>query len=411
MNGSANGFSALPGKSDNFESTNGSETNLLSRIHGALELVHGPYSSNESRKEASLFLEEIKANEEAPYHGFTLADDRSQQAVVRHYALSLLEHAVKRQWQDYSNDQRETLRGWILRLSENLSSEDPSYLRNKTAQLWVEVAKRSWGSEWSNMDELLVQLWSVPGSVVHKEFVLLVLETLSDEVFSGDDAAAVLREATLKKALVEIFTSAETLATAFPDRQIDNDVRFGEDGWLIRLGEFLNECLDNDLLNNEQYRICAVKTLAVFKSVTPWATSYAIAAASCVKHMCRSLTTSSVPVQMVRYIFSIKNSRAKDFQASIEALHALYSRTHLTDEEFLSLVCPMYRRETVNLLRKVYEWCIVDPRDIDDEKYLLAKKFSEVRNYMISFPKYRWLITADDVKLRAFLRPKNLRNT
>lgn len=304
MNSSANGFSALSGKSDNFEGTNGSETNLLSRIHGALELVHDAYSSNESRKEASLFLEEIKANEEAPYHGFTLADDRSQQAVVRHYALSLLEHAVKRQWQDYSNDQRETLRGWILRLSENLFSEDPSYLRNKTAQLWVEVAKRSWGTEWSNMDELLVQLWSVPGSVVHKEFVLFVLETLSDEVFSGDDAAAVLREATLKKALVEIFTSAETLATAFPDRQIGNDVRFGEDGWLIRLGEFLNECLDNDLLNNEQYRICAVKTLAVFKSVMPWATSYAIAAASCVKCMCRSLTTSSVPVQMVRYIYS-----------------------------------------------------------------------------------------------------------
>ena len=311
MNGSANGFAALPGKSDDFESPNGSEANLLPRIHGALELVHGPYSSNESRKEASVFLEEIKSNEEAPYHGFSLANDRSQQAVVRHYALSLLEHAVKRQWQDYSNDQRETLRGWILQLSENLSSEDPSYLRNKTAQLWVEVAKRSWGSEWNNMDELLVQLWSVPGSMVHKEFVLVVLETLSDEVFGGDDAAAVLREPTLKKALVEIFTPAETLAKAFPDRQIGNDVRFGEDGWLMRLGEFLNECLDVDLLNNEQYRVCAIKTLAVFRSVTPWATSYAVAAASCVKHMCRSLTTSSVAVQMVSYVSLMKNARAK----------------------------------------------------------------------------------------------------
>lgn len=58
----------------------------------------------------------------------------------------------------------------------------------------------------------------------------------------------------------------------------------------------------------------------------------------------------------------------------------------MTDEEFLSLVCPMYTQETVNLLRKVYEWCIVDPRDIDEEKYLLAKKFSEVRNCTISFP-------------------------
>lgn len=65
-------------------------------------------------------------------------------------------------------------------------------------------------------------------------------------------------------------------------------------------------------------------------------------------------------------------------KASLEALHALYSRTHFTDEEFLTLVSPMYTTERVNLLRKVYEWSIIDPNDIDDEKYLLGKRFSEV---------------------------------
>lgn len=38
----------------------------------------------------------------------------------------------------------------------------------------------------------------------------------------------------------------------------------------------------------------------------------------------------------------------------------------------------MYRRETVELLRKLYEWFIVDAQAIDDEKYLFLKKFSEV---------------------------------
>lgn len=311
MNGSANGHSNLQGKPELGPNANGSDINLLARIHEALELVHSPYSSNESRKEASLFLEEIKSDEEAPYHGFALAYDQSQQSMIRHYALSLLEHAIKHRWQDYSETQAETLRGWILQLSEHISQSDPLYLRNKTAQLWVEVAKRSWGLEWPNMDELLVQLWDVPGSVVHKEFVLFVLEMLSDEVFGGEDPAAALREGSLKRSCVEIFTPAAVLTKSFPNRQTSNAVRFGEEGWLIRLGQLLEQCLENDLHNNEQYRTCAVKTLAVFKSVMPWAASQAITAASCVKYMCRSLAASSLPVQMVVSLPILQN-RADD---------------------------------------------------------------------------------------------------
>jgi exportin-5 len=299
MNGSANGHSPLQGKPELDANANGSDTNLLARIHEALKIVHSPHSSNESRKDASLFLEDIKADEEAPYHGFTLAYDQSQQSVVRHYALSLLEHAIKHRWQDYSDTQAEALRGWILQLSEHISQDDPLYLRNKTAQLWVEVAKRSWGLEWPNMDELLGQLWNVPGSVVHKEFVLFVLETLSEEVFSGEDPAAALREGSLKRSCVEIFTPAAVLTESFPSRQTSNAVRYGEEGWLVRLGQLLDQCLDNDVHSNEKYRTCAVKTLAVLKSAMPWVASQAIAAASCVKHMCRSLAVSSVPVQTV----------------------------------------------------------------------------------------------------------------
>jgi exportin-5 len=51
---------------------------------------------------------------------------------------------------------------------------------------------------------------------------------------------------------------------------------------------------------------------------------------------------------------------------------------HFDDDEFLSLVCPMYTSQMVELLRKLFEWSVVDPHGIDDEKYLFAKKFSEV---------------------------------
>jgi exportin-5 len=303
MNGPYNGqqaidLSALPASN---APLNGGSSTLLPQIHEALNIVHGPYSANDSRREASLFLEEIKTNEEAPYHGFTLASDKSQQPVVRHYALSLLEHAIKHKWTQYSEAQATALRNWVLQLSREVSAEDPLYLRNKTAQLWVEVAKRSWASEWLDMDELLVRLWEVPGSVVHKEFVLFVLETLSDEVFNGEDTIAIMREGALSKACVEIFTPAIILAETFPNRQIGTPVRYGEEGWLLRIGELLGQCLDTDMSSNQEYQSCSVKVLGVYKSVMPWAIPGAISRASCVQNMCKSLAAPSVAVQLVSH--------------------------------------------------------------------------------------------------------------
>lgn len=38
----------------------------------------------------------------------------------------------------------------------------------------------------------------------------------------------------------------------------------------------------------------------------------------------------------------------------------------------------MFQDETIVLLKQLYEWLVVDPADIDEAKYLLLKKFSEV---------------------------------
>lgn len=274
---------------------------ILPRIHEALELVHSPHSSNQARQEAQQFLEEVKNLDEAPSHGYTLASDKNQAPVIRHYALSLLEHAIKHKWAKYSPEQAGALRDWVLDLSSNISRDDPAYLRNKIAQLWVEVAKRCWADRWMDMDALLVRLWQVPDSAVHKELVLLILETLSDEIFSSDDPVVAEREGLLSKASVEIFTPAKVLLDTFPNREAGPEVRCGDEGWLQRITEFLlNQCLIADLQNDEGLRNCAIRAFAVMFSLMPWVIPNAATATGCVPAMCQGLRASHISVQKVR---------------------------------------------------------------------------------------------------------------
>lgn len=289
----------LNGATGNPAAGDGGE-DILSKIHEALKVVHSPYSANQARQVAQAFLENVKSLPEAPSHGFNLAFNQPQEPIVRHYGLSLLEHAVKHKWEEYGPDHQEMLRTWVLQLADAVSPQDPTYLRNKIAQLWVEIAKRCWAASWMDMDNLLVRLWRVPDSAIHKQFVLQILETLSDEIFNGDDVVVALREGALSKACVEIFTPAAVLTEAFPNRQIGPDVRFETEGWLSRITQLITECLNGGVEQNEDARACAVKALNVLNSVVPWAIPKALSAVGCRAVMCNCLATSSVPIQKVR---------------------------------------------------------------------------------------------------------------
>jgi exportin-5 len=278
----------------------GGDSEVLTKIHQALEVVHSPYSTNDARRQAQSFLEEVKDIPEAPMQGYNLASDKSQSPVVRHYALSLLEHAIRYRWTSYNQEQADAVRRWVLNLGQAVSREDPSYLRNKTAQLWVEIAKRCWGAEWMDMDAMLYQLWEIPDSSVHKELVMFVLENLSDEVFTGDDSVVALREGVLSKACVEIFTPTAVLVEAFPNRQPGPPVRHGDDGWLTRLSSFLDWCLNAAPKDNDEVKSCILKGFSVFLSLMPWAIPKAVSAARCVEVMCAGLASSQVAIQKVR---------------------------------------------------------------------------------------------------------------
>lgn len=183
-----------------------------------------------------------------------------------------------------------------MTLSQTTSESDPPYITNKVAEIWVEIAKRSWGLDWLDMDELLVRLWD--GSTVQKVLVLIILETLSEEVFGNDDTTAALRGTDLNRACVEIFTPAIVLTEDFPARENAAITRYGTDGWISRMADLIDWCI-RDGTNDGTRLACAVKTLSTFKSVISWIIPRSLVTSHALHRICACLAASNVPLQLV----------------------------------------------------------------------------------------------------------------
>lgn len=277
---------------------NGNSPNDLSQVLEALQAIYAPNSSNDTRRQATEYLEQAKRHPDAPSQGYTLANDRAQPAALRHYGLTMLEYSIKYNWEEFSEEQGTGLRGYVIELAGNIAEDDPVYIRNKVAQLWTEVAKRSWGAEWMDMDAQMVALWT--NTLHHQAVVLYVLETLSEEVFNREDPTAGLRGSDLGRACVEIFTPVVVLQEHLPSRDKSLDVRSGEEGWLRRLCDNLGWCLGQDYQNQESIRTCAVKTMNALRAAMPWIIPKAIAATQVIEAVCKALAVPVVELQLVR---------------------------------------------------------------------------------------------------------------
>lgn len=337
----------------------------MADIVRALELIHNPSSTNELRREALQFVESQKGSPSAARNGFLLASRRENDALVRYFGLTLLDH-VLRHTSFTATDEIVGLRDIVLKLAQAIQPEDPAYIRNKIPQLWAEVAKRSWGLDWLDMDERLVQFWNA--SLVHKELVLLVLETLSEDIFYREDTVSSLRGTDLNRTLVEIYTPLAVFEQAHPERDNHVEIRCGNEGWLARICEFLQDCIGN-IQHSKQAKDAALKALANFKSVLVWSIPRAIHLSGCVQSIARAFTCNDEQVLL----------------AAVEALHALYSRSAYDSEGFQPLVHIMYETESLNVILKLFQWSVVGPEEIDDTKYTISKKLSEVVSYVAGF--------------------------
>ncbi|KAJ5820132.1 hypothetical protein N7474_005723 [Penicillium riverlandense] len=334
----------------------------MADIIRALELIHSPSSTNELRKEALTFVESLKDSSAAARNGFLLASRADHAPVVRYFGLTLLDH-VLRHLSFTDTEECANVRSMVLQLAENIRPEDPTYLRNKIPQLWAETAKKSWGLDWMDMDAALVQFWGA--SLVHKELVLSVLETLSEDIFFREDIVSSLRGTELNRALVEIFTPAGIVEQIHLDSNTNALLRCGEEGWIMRICEFLENCVQN-VSSSPQARDAAIKALATLRSALSWSVYKAITSAPVVPSIFRALTCQDEQVLL----------------RAIEALHALYGRNNMGNEDSQSLVCLVYDTEYLTILQKLYEWSVVGPDDVDEPKYLISKKLSEMMSYL-----------------------------
>ncbi|ETI25101.1 hypothetical protein G647_04472 [Cladophialophora carrionii CBS 160.54] len=331
-----------------------------SNILEALQAIHDPKSDNFFRRNASDYLERLKTSKESALQcGFSLSTDQSQPALVQHFGLSLLSHVIRHETHHLSEHQAIQLRNCVLDLGRSVKAEHLAFIRNKVAELWIELAKRSWALDWFDLDEQLAQLWSQ--GLVHKDIVLTILENLSEDVFVRDDSIAVLRGRDLNSALVEIFTPSSNFSGGIKIGGITHNLRFGDEGWLTRITRLINESVGN-LHNDGQLREVVLKALATLRSCFIWVMTPAISQSNALEATCNFLTSSDTDLII----------------AALDALLSLYGRARLEELEVQALVFPLVHPDSIAMLGKLYVWSVVPVDEIESPKYVVSKKLSEL---------------------------------
>ena len=343
----------------------------IDHISEALHATLNVHIPNQVRQQALQHLEAVKSRPDAPFCGFTLADDWDQNDTIRYYGLQLLEFSVRYRWSEYNAEQTGQIRTWVKQLAGSLRSQDAGFIRNKVGQLWVEVAKRSWAEEWMDMDKQLVNLWERPmetKGVTDKLLVLYILETLSEDIINNEDTMAGLRTDILGYALNEVMIPPGLYQEHLQNRGKGEELRCGEEGWLNRACSFFSMCVKQARMGGspelvQSMETCAIKALNMLRATIKWISLKAADEISCIDCLFLPFHTANVTLQI----------------ASMEVLHALLNRQYNPHfhTAWKSLFLQALKPDRIAMIRQAFEQNYTSPGE-DEEKYTLLKKMSEV---------------------------------
>ncbi|KAK9467789.1 armadillo-type protein [Lipomyces arxii] len=340
------------------------ESAALERISQALLTIHNPTVDNDARRQAQEFLDTVKNEPEAPLWGYECAiSEPLRPDQVRHYGLSLLEHAIRQHYASYDLQRQLALRNWVVELATRVRSTDAYYLREKIATLWVSVATRSWGSgpsEWADMDEILVRMWNLNPAA--REMSLAIFRTLFEDVFMLDDPVAGKRAGTLSAQCIEVLTDEGVLQREYDTRNEEiTRLRFGTEGWLIRWSRLLGECLDRGAQDSETESF-AIKVLQSLKTCLIWALPSAIREADLLNRISQALTIDNIKVKTL----------------ATDCLHILFTRSFSDYKDFAAVIGAVFMPSGISTLAQVYADIKMDIDDFDEDSYILLKKLVEM---------------------------------
>lgn len=396
----------------------------VNQITSALAVVYEPASTNFQRREAQIFLESVKSNDESPFWGYQLAlpENNEKNFIVRHFGLSLLQNSINKKFLTFDTNKSTTIRKWIVELCNKVQEDDPHYLKEKLAFLWVSITKRVWGSflikafsedsssqsilnnsipdetnnssqnsnakstndnnlsssiandiksnpkvseqdivnGWASMDSDLWNLWNSNSTC--RELSLIILRTLFEDIYLLDDPIASKRTAILNQLSVLIITPDEVLNQLYEPNPTLSLCKYSTDGWFVCWSKFLIEILSNNDFKSFACQVFVPKILSTFKTCLHWVQPSTLRNENILSTLINILTIPDVKLKTL----------------AVDCLHILFTRNYSNEDDFEFFIGSIYTTEGINKLSQFYQSLEINPDDVDEQVYSLLKKTVEM---------------------------------
>lgn len=314
----------------------------------------------------------------------------------------------------YAPGQKLAIRNWIIELAVSVQPQDPHYLKEKIAILWVAVAKRVWGLNvdsskssntinnngvsksssttlpsdsqdknnprfkedddnlpvdgsydrddegWKDMDKILFNMWrSGPAT---RDLTLSIFRTLFEDLYILEDPVADKRATALAAQCIEVVSSESVIWALYQNAESPlSEMRYGSRGWLIRWSLLLKECLDSNVSDPEVSNL-AIRVLNTLKTCLYWIFPPAIRQAEILQHLSVAMSCNNIDIRIL----------------AVESLHILFTRTYSSDDDFQSIVGAIFFPDSLNTLTQVYQSIQLDIDDFNDRAYVLSKRMVEM---------------------------------